>query len=435
MDNGIFGRLSIEEHVESVAADYTVMDAISAEEAYVEAIEIANEAHIDAAAMDKATLAAERLETQVSNEEAILAQPESITAGTILLSQESLATTAMLLGADAAMIADYQVSNEAALDNPVSAMQVSHEGAKDFLKKLYEGIKLLFKKIGNAMKKLYTKLVVVMDGTAKSAKALAKTIKDSKIAKPATETFSEGKSRSLNKKFAGKGPVIAGMEALISSNGSDGILKAMDVISGLRSIAMAASEKSAKTGYGSLKALAEKNSAASALEKATDYIKPDGIVGVTPVVVRSNSVQFVEIVVADTSGDDDDDYVKALRDIKFSVKTLSLKPEDEDAKVKVLDKGALQTLCGKVETSAKGLKSFASAREKDIKTLEKELATLAKDSDGSAFVNRMKGNVMNASRAMGASVLMSSTLAYAANNKAVLGFVKDNFAEYKSNDL
>jgi len=199
MENyGIFGQLAVESREENVG-ETNVVEEIAAEEAYADALAIESEIVAGVAAMSQAQVAADRVEAQISHESMLLANPEQINVGCVALSQESLATTALLLGADASILAP-AVSQEAAEANPVSAMQIAKEEKDNFLDKVIKSIKAIFNKVMNAAKKLYVKLVVAMDGTAKKAQKLKKHIeKDIEDSDRTKDKLSEKDSEKLHK--------------------------------------------------------------------------------------------------------------------------------------------------------------------------------------------------------------------------------------------
>ena len=232
MENyGIFGQLATESADKQAAIEDNIVEEIAAEEAYADALAIESEIVAGVAAMSQAQVAADRVEAQVSHESMLLANPEQINVGCVALSQEALATTALLLGADASVLAP-SVSQEAAEANPVSAMQISIENDKNFLTKVIDSIKAIFRKVMNAAKKLYVKLVVAMDGTAKKAKKLKKHIeKDLDGSTKTKNTFDEKKSEKLYKLLAIEhldGLTIAGGTDKISTNTLDSLNKLLE---------------------------------------------------------------------------------------------------------------------------------------------------------------------------------------------------------------
>jgi len=175
-----YGALSTEDYDTNTGAPLDVSAVIDADTASSEAIDMVVDIENDINSMGQATLASEHLRVQARTAEAILANPQGINANVAKLSFESIEQTASALGFPMEATGVHVASTESIDSDPVSAMTLSQEGIKEFFKKIIDGIKKIFKKIAVSIKKLVVKLLVAMDGTEKSAIALAKKLKESK---------------------------------------------------------------------------------------------------------------------------------------------------------------------------------------------------------------------------------------------------------------
>jgi len=176
-----FTTLSTEDM--STGATSSALDVsavIDADTASSEAMDMVVDIENDINNMNAATLATEHLEAQARNAEAMMQDPQGINANVAKLSFESIEQTASALGFPMEATGVHVSSSESIDNDPVSAMTLSQEGIKEFFKKIIDGIKKIFKKIVVSIKRLVVKLLVTIDGTEKSALALAKKLKESK---------------------------------------------------------------------------------------------------------------------------------------------------------------------------------------------------------------------------------------------------------------
>jgi len=168
----LFDELSTEEIDGGVAAqpvELSIEEVIEADTADAEVQEVAQEiAQLNRVIEDGEAMAA-RLEDQISSEQAIIAQPETVAASTVVLAHESLKVTAAILGAN---VDAMNISQESIEKSPVTALEISIEEKESFLKKIVEQIKLVIVKVIASGKKLLTKILVATNSLEKKANAL-----------------------------------------------------------------------------------------------------------------------------------------------------------------------------------------------------------------------------------------------------------------------
>ena len=441
MENyGIFGQLATEAKKEvEPAVEANVLEEIGAEEAYADALSIEASIEADLGAMAQATVAADRIEAQVAHEELLLATPEKINVGCVALSQEALSTTAMLLGAPADALAA-AVSLEAAESNPVSAMQVSQEGAKDFLKKVIESIKAIFRKVMNSAKKLYVKLVVAMDGTSKSAIKLKKYIlKDLKDAKAKEANFSDKVAKKLRTIVYTNS--ITGLSAVDTEIATAAISKIMDaqiaadkdmdaISEDLDAAALTAAEDGVRKTFNEnvnklIKGLVILDT--SVAEDNFSYTAPSDSV---KLFVTSHSGTKVRVLELNTA--DDKSTVK--------VKTLTMDASNVgDSKYPVPVSAKDTTIITSLDSVIEKSKKFGKTKDIAMKAIEqanKVLDKLAKTKGGDTKIGYMKNKFAagNATllRDLTVTALLNSVLDEVKLTKAKLSVVKIKVSEFSN---
>ena len=159
------------------AAPLNIETVIATQEAFADIADIEKEHDNIHATISLANTVASNLGAQVSQESALLTKPESVTAGAVILSQESLVATAKLLGAEGTLAGLSVESMEA---NPVTSLELSIEEKQSLIKRVIETIKVLFKKFSAMFKKLYAKVLVAMTGTSTQIEKLKTEIADMK---------------------------------------------------------------------------------------------------------------------------------------------------------------------------------------------------------------------------------------------------------------
>lgn len=442
MKHGAFGRLSVEDHKDVQVEALSIEEEILADEAAVEASAIVAEIEKDLDAVATMEVAVESLEGQIANMDALASKPESVTGSVVQMSIESLASTAALLGAGQEDLdSRYQVSVEAAEANPVSSLEVSNEGAKEFLKKVIASIKAIIAKVMNSAKKLFTKLVVAMDGTANKAKKLTKSV-DQLKGEPKKAKFSKERSLIISKRMGAllgtenKSKVadfddVAAMEKGIKINDAvkvaEAAAKAVGDMAG-------ADDSKAKSSYDkiqdAMKGLKGHKVEVSVLENNFNYSAPDhkGELAVYAMTPKATTMKVIEVYTEDK----DEDAKEITR-----VKTLTLDKDylDKDAEIAVPSVGQIKTMVAGVIVLAKNTKKVSGDAMKSIDALDKALDKMAKDDEGSYIANKLKAGASTQTRDLVTGVILDGVLAYVANTKAMLVTAIDAKAMYGGSEM
>jgi len=319
----------------------------------------------------------------------------------------------------------------------VSAMQISQEGAKDFLKKVVESIKAIFRKVMNAAKKLYVKLVVAMNGTAKKAQKLQKYLdKDLKDATAEKSKFEEKESEKLRKltiavdgsnanifKISDHEKVLAAMGKLV-----DVRKKYIDDVEALDSNADDfTTKKSALSGalgtdmdnaLTSLEIL-DKDS----LESKTNYSASEDKVKVAATSTNGKVLRVIEV-----SFDDDTVNLKA--------KTLTVDTSDVSTdKMDVKDKTAVVNELKQIVTDAKGFGKVKDSAMKFIEKSNKELDKTASKSAEGKFgyvINKLKAGQATMLRDLAVTAALNSVLDNVKLTKAKFHVLSRHAAMYSN---
>ena len=151
-------------------------EAILADDAYAEALELGHEAEKISAVTDIALNSIDNIEKNISLEEQLLTTPESITSGVAMISMESLISTAKILGLEETVTT---LSSEDIEASPVRALEIAIEEEKSIIAKVVDYVKKLFRKLIDGSKKLGVKIVAAFQGFEDKAKKLNKEIGDS----------------------------------------------------------------------------------------------------------------------------------------------------------------------------------------------------------------------------------------------------------------
>jgi len=437
-DFGIFGSLSREEEGDVVpgveAGDIT--EEIVTDEAVAEVSELETEIATDSDAMAQADVASIELETQITTAEEILANPETVTPEVVEIAAESLRVTARLLGGS--IDSRYVVSRESIKASPVVSLEVSVEGAKDFLRKLIESIKAIFRKIMNAGKKLFVKLVVVMDGTAKKAKKLEKVV--GKLPSEPTSKFETKEAKAILSRQGAYLALNGGIGGFKYSTKISELITDVTTIKGVVDGAINAVNKIADIKEDT--AGAKKKEAAAALEAGTAKLKllnaatlesnfgynaPDGKeTAVKQGVLKGNTLKIVEVY-----NTEDEKSVQ-----KIAVKSLTVNKDlFEDASIEVAGKQALVSMIADIVASSKNLSKYSTEAMKAIDAADKALDKLAKDSSGSYVINKLKAGPATAVRDLTVGLMLDGVLGYVTAVKGQMSTVNDCVRKYNTNQM
>jgi len=436
----LFDRIKLSnEDFEGAPVD-TTEAIIEGDLAYADAMDIAREAMMDVVAMDTAQSAVMALDAKIANEEYLLANPEKITTETVVLAQESYRSVAAILGANVEDI-DGVVSHESIESSPITAMQVSHEGVKDFIVKLYESIKLLFKKIANAIKKVVVKLVVAMNGVEKAAKKLQDKLKKNNTSTPKEKNLKEKDAKVWTKyfqaiaKLSGEDNVHEAAKELLSfytttldSNLNNAVTEIIKNGESFEKYFEKADDSLAfNIAVGLLNEKVIKYSWKTTVKDILDINEDENIIIINPV-----NDKVKGIIIVTEKSDDDDKKVN----LKFKVGNITIKSEaitGDD--VPATNPSGLLTI---LISAAKGLKGFSDRRIKEIDAMYKELDKLA-DQKGSNAVNKFllkqKASFGTNIRALVAGAYLDSVLGYSSATKKVLAYCRDQADMFSANEL
>jgi hypothetical protein len=433
---GIMGRLSTEDDSvlegEESTADTNIVIDITLSEAEGEAAALESEIAEDVTAMAQADVAADQVEETIETAEDIAANPETVTPAVVEVTVESLKHTAALLGGS--IDSRYGVSRESAKANPMVALEVSIDGAKDFLKKIYESIKAIFRKIINAGKKLFVKLMVVIDGTASKAKKLGKVA--DKLTGTA-EDFDEKQAKSIAYRFGAqfaiegkKAPQIADIVNAAAA-GKDTVQAVVDTLQASTQTPTAVSKetndkykdvitKTLKQSKGSI------TQTASELGAISNYEAPDASGDVECSVVNKKGLSFkvVESYIANNDA----------KDVVLKVKTLSVSKDyfSGISSMTAPTKTQVQAIIGAVIVDAKNFSKYSSGVMKVIDSVNSALDKSAKEEAGNYVVNKLKAGNITLQRDLVVSLGLDSVMAYMAGTKAALSIANDCVKQFKS---
>ena len=179
----LFDEIGNEENVIPAVAEDTgvntmvIGDVLSIEAAETDMNECAAEILAIEGAVESGRDTMTTVEAQIAVEEGILAKPENVAASTVTLSYESMKMTANILGYNVDAL---EISAEAMEKSPATALEISVEEKKNFVKDIIEKIKKALATIWKKIKEFAAKAMLVFSGLEKKAKALQTEIKDLK---------------------------------------------------------------------------------------------------------------------------------------------------------------------------------------------------------------------------------------------------------------
>ena len=445
----LFDRIKLSnEDFEGAPVD-TTEAIIAGDLAYADAMDIAREAMMDATAMDAAQSAINALDAKLANEEYLLANPEKITTETVVLAHESYRGVAAILGAN---IEDIEgvVSHESIESSPITALQVSHEGVKDFIVKLYESIKLLFKKIANAIKKVVVKLIVALNGVEKAADKLLKSLKGASDT-PKKSNLEDKEVKVWNKQFAlfialnssiKSDEFVAGVVEIYNKLDNT-LVKNIDILEDTAEDILNNLNKEktdtedtmyrtkSKTKLAELKN--KLNEIAGKIKNFNDLKKAlnvEDAIFVLPLTCTGTSIKTIVV--------EKNDDEKVTQNNIYSVKSLKVTVENELETISVISKENLIKNIGSLKSFAKGLKGFSDRRIKEIDAMYKELDKLADQKSSnvvSKFLLKQKASFGTSIRALVAGAYLDSVLGYSSASKKLLAYLRDHASMYKTTEL
>jgi len=360
------------------AADLDAVEMMETAEAFADIQRIEDEAAVAHEAIAIADTVVASLEAQVNVDKSLLADKASVNKGNVILSHETLRSTAAILGAD---IESINLSSEAIEADPAEALAISVEAKEGFVKKVIDNIKLLFKKFVALLKKLYTKAVVAMSGVAKQAEKLKSDLVDSqKDAKSVIE---------LNEQLVGKMKANVGALVIKLSGSFDAkfgmliakISKETPIVKyGAASIEGLA--KAIKASIDGLKDEVSKSDLEKEIKAAKDAVVADGAI------IKYDGMGYKIIRVATPELKEDkyskDAAAKILKSIAGKLEQEKL--DDKEFKVTSVKYEDLITIASNLVDPAKNIKGFLSKVEAEVKDVEKKVEKL----DDEAYMPAIK---------------------------------------------
>jgi len=386
-------NLSVEEEKqpEVVAVELDPTELILAEEAMAEIMDIENQYNVGQEAIALAETVVDGLGKQLAVESQVLAKPEQVTTATVILSMETLKTSAAILGAKVDVDG---ISVEDIDTNPAEALTIAVEAKENFMQKAIDTIKLMFKKFVNMLKKLYTKAVVAMNGSAKKAEALVAKLKENE--KEAEKTVKlddklkskvEGKIGAVVVKIGG-GKLDAAFAKQVANNAENATM-----VTAIASSIKGLSDriKKAADGFGDeVKG-----------KELADALKD--IKGFGGTYVKFSAMTAKKLVVSVPSVDEGKDFTKeeALKVIaKVTCKVETETVDGKEFKTEEVKYTDIIAIAEAVIKPAKNIKSFMGKVEETTKLAEAKVEEAAKNGEEVYMPVVKFGNVIVGSAAM-----------------------------------
>lgn len=436
----LFGKpeettVSVEENVEAIALE---QDAVIAhEEESREFDAIANEVNEDIDFVASVEDAVVTLEASVAAGETKLENPETVTAADAFVSNEELNYNARLLGADLPeMIGDNVVSHESAIAEPVTALTISNENAKEFVSKVVDKLKEIFAKIMQVLKKLVAKGSAVMVKNGDSAEKLAKQLEG--LGDKAEGEFNESEVKALQAKFgaayAGKGKDIKGAD-LVSMLKAISSYKVLEDVSKLAEGSIAAIEKGDADG---IKAAMDKLYSLDGVKAAPGF---DKLVDAKSKDVKGlpEAGEGEEVAVLPFRADGS--TVKAIVTVtkegaapKVSVGTLTFDAKTYDKELMVMSKGDIQSVLKELASVGKDAKKYSDSVMKIVDGNSKAIDKLAKLGKGDELSAEQKEAINAVSKFLSTSVAnmgIDMVLGNVYGARAVLVTASKHVAKFK----
>lgn len=440
----LFARIGNEEDATideaAVIAEPITPEEVVEEQAEAEEVAaIVEETTGDVEAMAQAEEAEGDIEEQVAADETKLETPETVTAADALVSQEHLHMAAKMLGADQQVVFGARISHESAESNPATALQLSVEGAKEFLLKIAEQVKAIFQRIVMNIKKLYVKAVVMISRTEKTAIKMKDSI--SKRGEAAAEADFEvgdvsGIASRLGAVIIGSGHTELGADPMKVFAGYIDSLKTPTAVKNT----IAAIKSTSAIAIGAISGDAAKGSAS--LEKLVDSLKeidPSGNTGFLNdvegnlgngkfskstlgnahvVAVIGTRVQCVGVI---------DSADKKIENSKFAAGVVTVTPDAlKSIKVAVPSKAEVLKVLDGVIAISKATKAFSDAALAEVDAADKLIASVTAEVKKAKEVTPVASlavtKFINAARVSTASVTLNAILAQVNGAKALLAY-------------
>jgi hypothetical protein len=360
------------------------------------------------------------VETQIGIEEALLAKPESIAASTVELSYEGMKITAAILGADVDAL---NISTEAMEKSPATALEISVEEKKNFVKDIIEKIQKALKIVWAKIKEFAGKVMLVFSGLEKKAVAL-----QSEIAQLKGEAPKE-LSEALVKKIKARNAAhyMLGGKTADTLDASSRAVNRMAVLYNAVSGAMDSVKvgDDAAANAGAIKKLVDDINAAIKTANISKLNSDDTKAVFT---VDGSSFYAVECKVGELKAEYSKEAAEAaIGGINLTVTTVSAKDAKFD--VKPVSQKELADMISTVVIYAKKVKDFGKSVDSLVKGIDNTSAKLKGDS----FTDKA---VAKASQVLGTGVtgkLISGHLANVKNTMLLVNDLKNTFVT-KSNE-
>lgn len=384
------------------------------------------------ASMEEFEDAGLELTENIEAQEAALETPADITPEQVVVAQENLKAIIRRVGGAsmAQRAASKAVSHESIRKSPATSLQVSTEGAKEFLEQIIDGMKVFWEKIKVWFKKIYTKAVGLTAVSKKNAEALKQKLNskaDGVIKlddKDAEAIIRQIAAFVLVSKVDVKSNLPKALKDLLNFANDKEDVKIMAKIGKLKS-----DEKISAVIEEDSKRLTKFELNYSEVEKNFAIPKGKTISSGTIVSFDGNSLKIANAATSEkstTAG-----VSGATQTTVERLETVSLTANDKEVKAIVLagindiDKASVLEVIGELIKAAAGSSAYIKAVEDSTKSIEdftENLAkTGAKDLEGPA-----KRELLLASknaRTYVTSVSLDSVLGHIRTNKTVLSLV------------
>lgn len=432
----------------------TVDDVIAAEEDAAELAELVADTENKAEAMDEGDAAVDELEEQVEVAETKTEEsPEDVTVADAVVATESLKHVMSRLGMPSlADLGVKVVSHEAAAADPVTALRISTEGAKEIIDNIVNTVKEVFKRVLANIKKIYAKIMIMIDRTDKNADALLKSVAKATIA--ADAKFEEGDVKTIVNRLA----VVAALGGgSISKDPSADIKLLLEGVSSSASgkewekaideqckAAAEVIEKNDEASFQKLGKLVGDSLAASKTalsKKVGEYVgahKSNFVSGVAEGDLTLDAIRFdgKSLKVVYTSKEDVEAVNKAIAEKNFkqaaatgTAKTAVITFSDgflSNAKVEAPSKETLVKILKDLKATAAKKKSFTDGVFKAINASEKAMDKIAgsagKAAEGNGAGKYAASLVAKSAKTFAINVALDSILGYLGTLSAVLKY-------------
>ena len=366
------------------------------------------------------------VEAQIAIEESILVKPEQVAASTVTLSYESMKNTAALLNYNVDAL---EISQEAMEKSPATALEISVEEKKNFVKDIIEKIKKALAVVWKKIKEFAGKAMLVFSGLEKKAIALQTEIKNIKGDTP--KELSEGLVKTIKARNAAlyiNGGPSKVVQTLSSGVGS--VTSMMTLFSTVNSAVEKAGDALGVNKEANAKAITELNSTIVDAVKAANNsaLNSDDTKAVFTTAGSSfDAVEYKSIEVKD--GYTKDEAENVINTISLPMTTISTKEAKFD--VKPVSQKELEAMIGQVVQIAGGVKNFSKSMDSFISLIDKNTAALK----GDKITDKAKAKLGQLFGTGLSGKLIAGHLAQVKNTMLLCNDLKNSFVTKSNEDI